>query len=141
MVTTIREKTCSVFLAPLFLALMLLGIIACAAAQSMGTLVIDTPEGFSILGETNHSWRVQVTPGVEYIVQVESATPIIGTQIVVRSEGKDIASQSFYDPTVPTMLTFRSSSSEEVSIQVSSTGVAEGSTVDDFSILIYKAQP
>jgi len=47
-------------------------IVACASQHNMGTLVVNTPQKFSLMEDSDPVWRVQVTPNTTYIIKVDS---------------------------------------------------------------------
>lgn len=102
-----------------FVGLMMLSILACAGEQQMGKLYISTPVKFEMRGETNHLWEVTVKPNTIYLVSIRAAHTS-GIQVVVLSDGDELASASFYDQ--PPELTFTSLRETQVVLKVSTIG-------------------
>ena len=49
---------------------MLLGSLACVGSQPMGTLAVDAPATFTLLGEVDHTWGAEVIPERRYTITV-----------------------------------------------------------------------
>lgn len=95
-------------------------MLACATEQDMGKLPLGTPIPFQLKEETDHFWDVELQPNTTYEIVVYSKEGYTGTQIVVMSEGNELANGSFYDNGTAN-LKFRTQETGKVRIKVSST--------------------